>query len=316
MLIQLIFVFLAVSANAVLQCPKLCSYCPCVHGAEVHTSRSGGQYEAYLGIPYAVKPVGELRFKNPKRNTILPPVLTGEKHKCIQRNLFLWRLQITGNEDCLYLNIYRPRTSGDNLPVLVYLPHSNFLYGSGLSRDTAPDIIMENKHIVLVVVQFRVGMLGFFSTGDRHAPGNLGLKDQQLALDWIKEMIRFFSGNKDDITVFGDASVQYQLMQPSIVFHKAIISGNYAFSYYDGVGAQKASVAAKAARVFSWTLYDKVLSNRELIAKLQQEPIDKLMGVQGLIHVSWTAKSRRTTSICFSFTESILLPGPQFWTNH
>jgi carboxylesterase type B len=178
------------------------------------------------------------------------------------------------------------KLSNGNLPVIVYLPHSNFLYGSGLSRDIGPDIMMDSERIVLVVVQYRIGMMGFFSTGDRHAPGNLGLKDQQLALDWVKEMIRYFSGNREDITVFGDASVQYQLMQPSIAFQKAIISGSYAFSYYNGAGAMKGSDAVWAARAFSWTLYGQVLRNKELVEKLQDEPIDKLMSVQGLIHVS------------------------------
>jgi carboxylesterase type B len=126
-------------------------------------------------------------------------------------------LKTRGDEDCLYLNIFRPDAHPtERLPVLVYFPHSNLFYGSGHIRDVAPDTLMEQDRVVLVVAQFRVGLFGFFTTGDRHAPGNLGLKDQQVALKWVYNYISYFSGDPHDVTVYGDATVQYQILQKEI----------------------------------------------------------------------------------------------------
>jgi Carboxylesterase family len=109
-LLQSLSVALAALA-AQVKCPKLCSSCPCVQGAALISGVFSYPYEAYLGVPYAEKPINELRFKNPKPLQTYPKVLVGDKQKCVQRNIFLWQLQISGNEDCLYMNIYRSTVS-------------------------------------------------------------------------------------------------------------------------------------------------------------------------------------------------------------
>jgi carboxylesterase type B len=153
----------------------------------------------------------------------------------------------------------------------------------------APDWLMDPRNtlqIVLVVVQYRVGFMGFFSTGDQSAPGNLGLKDQQLALQWIKNNIASFSGSPNDITVFGDATIQYQLTRPVVVFQKAIITGSYMFSYFQGKGAMTVQEAAKLAKSFGRVSGYEVVTNAQLVEHLQNETIHTIMEVQGLPHVS------------------------------
>jgi juvenile-hormone esterase len=134
----------------------------------------------------------------------------------MQKNFYQWKMFTTGEEDCLYLNIFRPQHIYEKMPVFVYFPHSDLMYGSGTYYDTAPDQIMQNRVIILVVIQYRVGVLGFLSTGDSNAPGNYGLKDQALGLAWVRQNIASFSGDPNNITVFGDLTVQYQLMRPQI----------------------------------------------------------------------------------------------------
>ncbi|RXG73520.1 Venom carboxylesterase-6 [Armadillidium vulgare] len=75
-----------------------------------------------------------------------------------------------------------------------------------------------NEEIILVVIQYRLGIFGFLSTEDTVLPGNMGLKDQQLALKWIKQNIKAFGGNPESITIFGEsagaASVHFQILSP------------------------------------------------------------------------------------------------------
>jgi juvenile-hormone esterase len=160
----------------------------------------------------------------------------GDKPPCIQRDIFSYRVQLMGDEDCLYLNVYRPVKPDDRrLPVLVYFPHGNLLYGSGHSRDVSPNTIMESSEVILVVAQYRVGLLGFFTTGGHWAPGNVGLKDQLLALQWVKANIDFFRGDTFDITVFGDASVQYHLLRENISRFSGGGFCGFCVSYFCGI---------------------------------------------------------------------------------
>jgi Carboxylesterase family len=104
---------LGIASADIKSCPKLCSTCPCVEGVVLVQGIFSYPYEAYLGIPYAKKPINELRFKNPMRLRSFPKILIGEKQKCIQRNVYLWQLQVSGSEDCLYMNIYRSTVSSE-----------------------------------------------------------------------------------------------------------------------------------------------------------------------------------------------------------
>ncbi|KAH3723465.1 hypothetical protein DPMN_049253 [Dreissena polymorpha] len=97
------------------------------------------------------------------------------------------------SEDCLTLDIYAPNSTIVNqssLPVLV------FLYSSpGYSSAFAADVLCTVGDVVVVVINFRQGMLGFFSLGSEAASGNYGLFDQQMALQWIAKYIHSFGGD-------------------------------------------------------------------------------------------------------------------------
>lgn len=89
--------------------------------------------------------------------------------------------------------------------------------GAGTSGWYGPDILLD-REVVLVIPNFRLGALGFLSTGDNASPGNAGLKDQALVLQWVQKNIGSFGGDKNKVTAFGEsaggASVEFHMLSP------------------------------------------------------------------------------------------------------
>lgn len=124
-----------------------------------------------------------------------------------------------GKEDCLYLNVYRPIGPPDSvLPVMVFIHGGSFTVGSTDPAQYGPDYLMDTEEVIVVTVAYRLGIFGFLSSGDRNCQGNFGLKDQNVAMQWIQRNIEEFGGNPSKITLFGQsagaASVQYQMISP------------------------------------------------------------------------------------------------------
>ncbi|XP_064200372.1 fatty acyl-CoA hydrolase precursor, medium chain-like [Anguilla rostrata] len=132
------------------------------------------------------------------------------------------------SEDCLYLDIYTPATSTaeSKLAVMVWIHGGGFVMGSSSLQDASA--LAAYQDVVAVVIQYRLGILGLFSTGDEHAPGNFGFLDQVAALRWVQKNIRSFGGDPGSVTIFGEsaggASVSLQALSPlsSGLFHRAI----------------------------------------------------------------------------------------------
>ncbi|CAG9859233.1 unnamed protein product, partial [Phyllotreta striolata] len=194
------------------------------------TTRNDRKISGFTGIPFAKPPVGDLRFQAPvpndpwteERNAVETPP------ECTQRN-FLMPALMAGEEDCLYLNVYTPKLSNfetELLPVMFWIHGGGFIYGNG--NEYNPHVLLD-KDIVLVTSNYRLGPLGFLATGDDVVPGNNGLKDQNLALQWVKKNIRKFGGDPDRITLFGESagavSVNYHMLSPLSkgLFSKAIL---------------------------------------------------------------------------------------------
>ncbi|XP_023311605.1 venom carboxylesterase-6-like [Anoplophora glabripennis] len=138
-------------------------------------------------------------------------------HTCSQGPVLSTLEEISGNEDCLYLNVYIPEDSVENpkaLDVIVSIHGGAFMGGSG-SADLNTFL---DKEVVLVSINYRVGILGFLSTEDDAIPGNNGLKDQVLALKWVRDNIASFGGNPDSVTIVGfsagGASVHFHYFSP------------------------------------------------------------------------------------------------------
>ncbi|KAH7698560.1 Protein F15A8.6, partial [Aphelenchoides avenae] len=208
-----------------------------------YRTRDGRPTNVFLGIPYARPPVGELRFKKPE-----PPVPWKEVRKCkryakrsVQRD-FIWDtldLKVAKGEDCLYLNVVAP--SGVNSQFPNGYPVMFYIHGGGNVMDSAVKYHYTNlsrtlvRHdVICVTIQYRLGYLGYFSTGDENCPGNFGLWDQYMALKWVKENVGNFGGDPENITLFGQsagaAAVDLLSLSPLSrdLFNKAILMGGSA----------------------------------------------------------------------------------------
>ncbi|XP_069689986.1 juvenile hormone esterase-like isoform X2 [Periplaneta americana] len=191
------------------------------------TSYHGKEFCSYNGIPYAVPPLEDLRFRPPEP----APAWTGELNATRPSNSCL-QYQFTvhyGSEDCLYLNVHTPQTSssGQLLPVMVFIHGGGFTSGSGKAYSYGPLYLMD-KDVVMVAMNYRLGVFGFLSTGDDASPGNYAMKDQTEALRWVQKNIAAFGGDPNQVTILGESAgsmaVHYHILSPTSkgLFHSAI----------------------------------------------------------------------------------------------
>uniref|UniRef100_A0A146M8W7 Neuroligin-4, X-linked n=2 Tax=Lygus hesperus TaxID=30085 RepID=A0A146M8W7_LYGHE len=170
--------------------------------------RVQGNVTVFLGIPYALPPTDQGRFKPPRPHPGWQQVLHAVDFgpACPQPNRYTGATKGIRDvhEDCLYLNVYTPHTGSGlalKYPVMVYIHGGDFIHGAS---NLFPAHIMAGFYdVVVVTINYRLGALGFLSTGDANSPGNYGLLDQAMAIRWIHENIGFFNGDRDAITLFG-----------------------------------------------------------------------------------------------------------------
>ncbi|CAG9859458.1 unnamed protein product [Phyllotreta striolata] len=155
----------------------------------------------FKGIKYAYPPTGKNRFNRPRERLVKGLVnATAFAPPCIQ--LRPGTGQIIGSEDCLALNVFTPElpTGTEGLPVVVWIHGGGFRYGSASQYGVRH---LVGKRLVVVTIQYRLGSLGFLSSGTKHLPGNVALWDMALAVQWIRNYIGFFGGNPYKIVVMG-----------------------------------------------------------------------------------------------------------------
>ncbi|XP_071574393.1 juvenile hormone esterase isoform X1 [Temnothorax nylanderi] len=188
----------------------------------------GGYYVAFRGIPYAKPPVGELRFKDPVPVEPWSGGRDASKHGNIAVQLNEFTREIEGDEDCLYLNVYTTKIeSSKKRTVMVWIHGGAFYTGSGDALFYGPDYIVQ-KDVVLVTLNYRLGVLGFLNLNNKVATGNQGLKDIIMALQWVQKNISKFGGNPENVTIFGESAggalVHCLTLSPLAkgLFHKAI----------------------------------------------------------------------------------------------
>nr|BAE94685.1 juvenile hormone esterase [Psacothea hilaris] len=198
-------------------------------------SISGRPFYSFQGIPYAKPPLDNLRFKAPVEPNKWPDIMKTKDNAphCLQKNYLFSNPKVIGSEDCLYLNVYSPKLRARRharkslLPVMVFIHWGGFFTGFSSSDYLGPEYIMD-KNVVLVTFNYRLGILGFFSTNDDAAPGNYGLKDQVAALKWVQSNIEYFGGDNEKVTIFGQsaggASVNLHMFSPESkdLFHQGI----------------------------------------------------------------------------------------------
>ncbi|KAE8572964.1 juvenile hormone esterase [Halyomorpha halys] len=171
---------------------------------QVLKSRDGRDYFSFTKIPYAKPPVGDLRFKISEKADKWHGTLDATKPipSCYQTGMFPGQ-GISGQEDCLYLNVFSPNITG-RLPVIFSIHGGGFVAGSAGDFGSAKFYMDED--VVFVGPNYRLGSVGFLSLEDSVIPGNMGLKDQALALEWVQKEISAFGGDPNWITVIGESA--------------------------------------------------------------------------------------------------------------
>lgn len=165
----------------------------------VLTSRRGVPFDAFMKIPFAEAPTFSLRFQPPVKKTPWEGIwnATGYGPMCMQGGAHAWPM----DEDCLHLNVFTKNLLQSPLkPVLVFIHGGGF--ESGASRNHGPEYFMD-RDIVLVTINYRLNAFGFLASGTSKAMGNMGLKDQAMALQWVKDNIHNFGGDAQQVTISG-----------------------------------------------------------------------------------------------------------------
>ncbi|XP_030749177.1 venom carboxylesterase-6-like isoform X2 [Sitophilus oryzae] len=228
------FIFLQLVSGLLIQLPD-----GRVEGT-TDTTRAGTTYHSFLAMRYAEPPIGQLRFQpaqavSPWNDTY---DATSEKNICYQVN----EDSIKESEDCLFVNVFSPKNLTStpiesDLTVMVWIHGGGFIQGAGYMNEggVGPKFFMD-EDVVLVAFNYRLGPFGFLSTGDKRIPGNLGLKDQVFALKWVQQNIKYFGGDPNKVTIFGQSagssSVSYQLLssQSEGLYRAAILESGTALS--------------------------------------------------------------------------------------
>ncbi|XP_026322551.1 esterase FE4-like [Hyposmocoma kahamanoa] len=167
----------------------------------------GKKYYSFEGIPYAKPPVGKLRFRDPQKPDTWSGILDATKPgpKCSQMNPLSGK-GVEGSEDCLYLNVYTPslpQEELEKLPVIFFVHGGSYLFGHG--DYYRPDYYID-KDVVLVTINYRLHILGFLCLHTENVPGNAAFKDTIMALKWVKNNIKYFNGDENNVTAFGDSA--------------------------------------------------------------------------------------------------------------
>jgi acetylcholinesterase len=210
-----------------------------IQGFETSNSENK-KVSAWYGIPYAQPPTGNLRFRHPRsvdpwegvKNTLDQP------NSCVQMRDTMWpgfdgaeewNTNTKQSEDCLYLNVVVPRPHPKDAAVIIWIYGGGFWSGTTTLALYDLRTMVAEQNIIMVGIQYRVASLAFLFFDTEDVPGNAGMFDQLMAIQWVKENIAQFGGNPENITLMGEsagaASVSLHLLSPlsTNLFSQAIM---------------------------------------------------------------------------------------------
>ncbi|XP_054165678.1 acetylcholinesterase-like, partial [Oppia nitens] len=233
--------------------------------------------DEFLGIPYAIPPIGNLRFAKPQPiTTKFKDIIDATKPKswCMQliTSVHTMNEQKDLNENCLYLNIWSPKlntnTTNNNTnklkPVMFWIHGGGLTVGSIFQNEFNGTALASND-VVVVTTSYRLGIFGYLFGDREDAPGNTGFYDQLLALKWVRDNIHKFGGDKDQITIFGESagswSVSAHILSPLSkgLFKRAIMQSGAHMYNKDRDPLNKTEAlnnAKKLAKIFNCSLTD------------------------------------------------------------
>jgi len=245
-----------------------------------------GSSRAFLGIPYAAPPVGELRWKAPAPPVAWQGVRDATKFgaRCMQGNIFddmVFRDQ-GPSEDCLMLNVWTPaNVAKKRLPVMVWIHGGGFVAGAS-SEPRQDGATLAEQDVIVVSMNYRMGIFGFFELPElitdsgNNAAGNYGLLDQVATLQWVKKNIAAFGGDPGNVTIFGESAGSFsvsELMASPLakgLFQRAIGESGADFP-------AKATLTTLEERAKESAEYAKKVLGTDSLKELRAIPADKLL---------------------------------------
>ncbi|MGP8227659.1 MAG: carboxylesterase/lipase family protein [Terracidiphilus sp.] len=244
-----------------------------------------GKVKAFIGLPYAAPPVGDLRWKTPQPPVKWKGVRDASKFgaHCAQGHVFddMIFQDSANSEDCLFLNVYTPANAKakSKLPVMFWI-HGGGYSGGSASEPRHNGDFLPLKGVVLVTINYRLGVFGFLATADlakeaNGVAGNYGLLDMVSALQWVKANIKNFGGDPQNVTIFGESagSLAVSTLMASLaargLFQKAI--GESGATFGDTLPTDTLEAREKADGAWVDSLGVKSL------AELRALPTDKIL---------------------------------------
>ncbi len=258
---------------------------------ETRAGKLAGRVEdgihVYRGIPFAKPPVGRLRFRAPEPAApwtgVREAFAFGPSAPQNPMLLPLPGMDVGAlDEDCLYLNVYTPAPDEARRPVLVWIHGGGFVIGSGSQSIYDGSRLARRGDVVVVTINYRLGPLGFLHLADlcpdlEGAAANCGIRDQVLALQWVRDNVAAFGGDPANVTIFGESaggmSVGTLLGTPAArgLFRRAIAQSG---------ACQNVHTRETATRVTARFLEDLGLQPAEAARALREMPPDKILDTQ------------------------------------
>jgi len=191
------------------------------------------------------------------------------------------------SQDCLYLNVWTPRSDNARRPVMVWIHGGAFILGSGSTPLYQGERLSRSGDVVVVTINYRLGALGFLDwssvvDGADRPPSNLGIRDQVAALEWVRDNIEGFGGDPENVTVFGESagamSIGTLLGVPAArgLFHKAIMQSG---------ASHNVSSRQKSARVAE-RFVEALGLRKPTPDALRELPVTRLMQAQAQTSVT------------------------------
>ena len=211
----------------------------------------------FKGVPYALPPIGDRRFRAPEKPEPFETVFEADTYPnrsaqipwdspdgFFKKEFYSDKIYETLiSEDSLYLNIWVPdKCKADKMPVLFYIHGGGYIGGTGHELEFRTDAYGK-QGIILVTINYRLGIFGFLAhqwleCEDASACGNYAVLDQIAALDWVRENICYFGGDPDNITICGQSAggMSVQTLMASRLadgkYQKAIIQSASGYPNY------------------------------------------------------------------------------------
>ena len=258
---------------------------------------AGSAVRIFRGIPYALPPVGDLRWREPRPATRWSGVRAADQFgpRCMQRHMWddMFFRSPSASEDCLYLNVWTPvdarRAGKARLPVLVYIYGGGFVAGES-SEPRYDGAATAAQGVVVVTLNYRLGIFGFFAhpqlTAESpfKASGNYGLLDQAAALAWVSRNIAAFGGDPKRITIGGESagsmSVSGMMVSP---LTRNLVAGAIGES---GSILPPLHVRTLAEGEAAGTRFGEA-QQAPTLAQLRAIPADKLLSIQDFQGARW-----------------------------